>query len=102
MTLHTALALSAVLAAAYLLVSTPQRGWPGLALLGALAELALARGWLQLAVHGPTLALALGLALLVPGLAVWWRAGGKGPLTASSVLTFIGMLQTALAALTRF
>jgi hypothetical protein len=101
MALHTALAFSTVLAAAYLLVSSPSRLLPGLALLAGAVELALALGWIRLAVHGPTLSLGLGVAIALPALGLWWRAGGKGPLSAAAILAFIGLLQTALAILNR-
>jgi hypothetical protein len=102
MTLHAALALSALLAATWLLVASPSRLLPGLAFLGAAVEVAMANGWLRLAVHGPTLALGLGLTIAIPAVIAWWRAGGKGPLTAASVLAYIGLLQTTLAVLLRF
>jgi hypothetical protein len=101
MALHTALAFSTVLAAAYLFVASHSRLLAGLALLAGAVELALALGWLRLAVHGPTLSLGLGLAIALPSLALWWRAGGKGPLTAAAILAFIGLLQTTLAVLNR-
>jgi hypothetical protein len=101
MPLHTALAAAALLASAYLFFSASSRLLAGLAVLAAGLELALALGWLRVAVHGATLALGLGLGLALPGLALWWRASGKGPLSAASVLAFIGLLQTALALLVR-
>jgi hypothetical protein len=101
MALHTALAFCTVLAAAYLLVATPSRLLPGVVLLAGAIELALALGWLRLAVNGPTLSLALGLAIALPSLVLWRRAGGKLPLSAAAVLTFIGLLQTTLAILVR-
>jgi hypothetical protein len=101
MTLHTALALSALVAAGWLFVASPSRLLPGVALLAAGVEVALAQGWLRLALHGPTLALGLGAAIALPAVVLWWRAGGKGPLTAASVLAFIGLLQTGLALLAR-
>jgi hypothetical protein len=101
MMLHTALAFSTVFAAAYLLVASPSRLLPGLVLLAGAVELALALGWLRLSVHGPTLSLALGLAIALPALVLWWKAGGKGPLSAAAVLAFIGLLQTGLAVLAR-
>lgn len=101
MALHTALALSTVLFAAYLLLASPSRLLPGVVLLAGALELALALGWLRLAVHGPTLSLGLGVAIALPALALWWRTGGKGPLSAAAVLAFIGLLQTALAVLAR-
>jgi hypothetical protein len=101
MPLHTALALCSVVAAAYLFLAAGSRLLAGIALLAGAVELALALGWLRLAIHGPTLSLGLGLAIAVPALALWWRAGGKGPLTAASVLAFIGLLQTGLAVLAR-
>ena len=101
MALHTALAFSTVLAASYLFFVAGTRLLAGLALLAGAIELALALGWLRLAVHGPTLSLGLGVAIALPALALWWRAGGKGPLSAASVLAFIGLLQTAMAVLAR-
>lgn len=101
MTLHTALALSAVLAAAWLFFTAGTRAPALLALLAAGVEVALAQGWVRLALHGPTLSLALGGAIALPAVVIWWRAGGKGPLTAASILAFIGLLQVALALLLR-
>jgi hypothetical protein len=101
MTLHTALALSALLAAAWLLFTAGSRALALVALLAAGVEVALAQGWIRLALHGPTLSLVLGAAIALPAVALWWRAGGKGPLTAASILAFIGLLQLALALLLR-
>jgi hypothetical protein len=101
MPLTTALAASALLAAAYLFLAASPRLLAVVALLAAAAELALALGWLRVAVHGATLALGLGLGLALPGLGLWWRAAGKGPLSAASVLAFVGLLQAALALLLR-
>jgi hypothetical protein len=101
LTLHAALALSAALAAAYLFLASPGKLWPGLAFLAAAVEVAMAQAWLRLGLSASTLHLALGAALLVPGLVLWWRAGGKGPLTAASILAFIGALQLGLALLVR-
>lgn len=101
MTLHAALALSAVVAAAVLFFTSGARALSLVALLGAGLEVALAQGWVRLALHGPTLSLVLGAAIALPALVLWWRAGGKGPLTAASVLAFIGLLQVALALLLR-
>lgn len=101
MTLHAALALSALLAAAYLFFTSGSRLLAGVPLAAAAAEVALSRGWIRLALPGPTLSLALGAAIAVPALVLWWRAGGKGPLTGASVLAFIGVLQTGLALLAR-
>jgi hypothetical protein len=102
MTLHTALAFSALGAAAWLLFTSPSRALPLVAALTAAAEVALAERWIHVAVHAGTLGLALGAGLAVPGAVLWYRASGKGPLTAASVLAFIGLLQTALALLLRF
>jgi hypothetical protein len=102
MTLHTALALSALLAAGWLFFTAGARALPLVALLAAGAEVALGQGWLRLSLHGPTLALALGGAIALPALVLWWRAAGKGPLTAAAVLAFIGVLQVGLALLLRF
>lgn len=101
MSLHTALALSAVLAAAWLFFTSGDRALPLVAFLGAGTEVALAQGWIRLALHGPTLSLVLGGAIALPAVILWWRAGGKGPLTAAAVLAFVGLLQVALALLVR-
>jgi hypothetical protein len=101
MTLHTALALSAVLAAAWLFFASQARVLSALALLAAVVEVAMSQGWLRLAVHGPTITLLLGAAIALPAVVLWWRASGKGPLTAASVLAHIGLLQTVRALLLR-
>ena len=101
MALHTALAFSTFAAAVYLFASTPSRLLTGVALLAGAVEAALALGWLRLAVQGTTLSLVLGLAIAVPALIIWWKASSKGSLSAAAVLSFIGLLQTALAILTR-
>ncbi len=101
MSLHAALPLCALLCAAYLFFASGSRLWPALAAAGAAAELALAHGWIRLALPAHTLALALGAAIGLPALVLWWRAGGKGPLTGASILAFIGLLQVASAALPR-
>ena len=101
MALHTAIALSTVLLALYLLFAGGSRLLAGLVLVAGGLELALALGKLQRAVRGPTLSLGLGVAIALPALGLWWRAGGKGPLSAAAVLAFIGLLQTALAILAR-
>jgi len=101
MTLHAALPLAALFAAAYLFFTAGSRLLSGVALAAAGAEVALSHGWIRLAIPGHTLSLALGAAIAVPAVALWWRAGGKGPLTGASVLAFIGLLQTGLALLAR-
>jgi hypothetical protein len=101
MSRHTALALSAALAATWLFFTAGTRALPLVAFLAAGVEVALAQGWLRLAVHGSTLSLALGGAIALPAVILWWRAGGKGPLTAASILAFVGLLQVALALLLR-
>ena len=101
LTLHAALAISAALAAAYLVLASPGKGWPALAFLAAAVEVAMAEAWLRLGLHASTVSLVLGLCLAVPALVLWWRAAGKGPLSAASVLAFIGLLQTVLAVLAR-
>jgi hypothetical protein len=100
-TLHAALPLSALLAAAYLFFTSGSRLLPLVSGAGAGLELALAQGWIRLALPSHTLGLALGGAIAAPALVLWWRAGGKGPLTGASVVAFIGLLQVALAALPR-
>ena len=54
MTLHAALALSAVLAATWLFFTAGSRTLPLVAFVAAGVEVALAQGWVRLALHGMT------------------------------------------------
>ena len=97
MTLATALALTALLAAAWLFLQEESRWLAAVAGLAAGVEVAMAMGWLRLAAPGGRTSLVLAAALALPGLVAWWRAGGKGPVTAAAVVAFTGLVQLALA-----
>ena len=68
MTLHVALAVSALAASVLLVASSQQRVLPVIALVAAAVETAVAFGYLHIAVSGLPLGLVLGLALALPGL----------------------------------
>ncbi|ABS27973.1 hypothetical protein Anae109_3794 [Anaeromyxobacter sp. Fw109-5] len=96
MTLHVALAVSALAASVLLVASSQQRVLPVIALVAAAVETAVAFGYLRVAINGVPLGLLLGLALALPGLVGWLRATAKGPISAAAVLAFTGVLQVAV------
>jgi hypothetical protein len=96
MTLHVALALSALAASAFLLASSPHRGLALVAVAAGALETAMALGTVRLALHGVPLGLVLGLALAVPGAASWFRASAKGAVSAAALVAFTGALQVAV------
>lgn len=96
MTLHVALAVSALAASVLLVASSQQRVLPVIALVAAAVETAVAFGYLRIAINGLPLGLLLGLALALPGLVGWLRATAKGPISAAAVLAFTGVLQVAV------
>ena len=79
MTLHVALAISALAASVLLVASSQQRVLPVIALVAAAVETAVAFGYLHISVSGLPLGLILGLALALPGLVGWLRATAKAP-----------------------
>jgi len=96
MTLHVALAVSALVASVLLVASSQQRVLPVIALVAAGVETAVAFGYLRIAINGLPLGLLLGLALALPGLVGWLRATAKGSISAAAVLAFTGVLQVAV------
>jgi hypothetical protein len=97
MTLHVALAVSALAASAVLFFSTVGRVLAVLGLAASGLEVAMALGALRFHVAGIPLGLVLGLALAVPGLLAWLRAASKPAVSAASILALAGVLQVALA-----
>src|SRR6266511_4413654 len=77
MTLHVALAVSALAASAMLFFSGVVRPLAAVALLASGLEVAMAFGLLRLHVAGVPLGLVLGLCLAVPGLVAWQRAATR-------------------------
>lgn len=97
MTLHVALAVSALAASAVLFFSAVGRPIAVVALAASGLEVAMALGALRLHVAGLPLGLVLGLALALPGLLAWLRAASKPAVSAAAVLAFVGILQVAVA-----
>ncbi|HSD20532.1 MAG TPA: hypothetical protein VLC54_10865 [Anaeromyxobacter sp.] len=96
MTLHVALAISALAASVLLVASSQQRVLPVIALVAAAVETAVAFGYLHISVSGLPLGLILGLALALPGLVGWLRATAKGAISAAALVAFAGVLQVAV------
>jgi hypothetical protein len=96
MTLHVALAVSALAASVLLVASSQHRVLPVVALVAAAVETAVAFGYLRIAVSGLPLGLLLGLALALPGLVGWLRATAKGAISAAALVAFMGVLQVAV------
>lgn len=97
MTLHVALAVSALAASAALFLAGHSRALAAIALLASGLEVAMAFGVLRLSVAGLPLGLALGLALAVPGLLAWLRASAKSAVSAAAIVSFAGALQIFVA-----
>jgi hypothetical protein len=97
MTLHVALAVSALAASAALYLSKQSRFLAVVALAASALEVAMAFGALRLALPGVQLGLGLGLALAIPGLLAWLRASAKLAVSAAAVIAFAGALQVFVA-----
>ncbi|HEX9243590.1 MAG TPA: hypothetical protein VF875_14195 [Anaeromyxobacter sp.] len=97
MTLHVALALSALVGSAILLLANVARPAAAVALVASALEVAMALGVLRIHAAGVPLGLALGLALAVTGLLAWLRASAKTAIAAASVVAFVGVLQVLVA-----
>ena len=97
MTLHVALAVSALAASAMLFFSGVVRPLAVVALLASGLEVAMAFGLLRLHVAGIPLGLVLGLCLAVPGLVAWLRAASKPAVSAAALVAFTGVLQTLVS-----
>jgi hypothetical protein len=97
MTLHVALAVSALVASTALFLSAQSRALSAIALAASALEVAMAFGLLRVAVAGLPLALVLGLALAIPGLLAWLRATAKTAISAAAVVSFAGVLQVFVA-----
>ncbi len=102
MTLHVTLAIAALLAAISLFLSAQSRALATIALVAAGLEVAMAFGWLRLAVAGVPLGLVLGLALAVPGALAWLRASAKAAISAAAIVSLAGVLQVLSALGGRF
>jgi hypothetical protein len=96
MSLQTALAVSALAGSLFLVFGASARVVAVVALVASAVEVARAFGWLHLALAGIPLALVLALAVAIPGVIAWLRAGGKHTVTAASVVAFVGVLQVVV------
>jgi hypothetical protein len=97
MTLHVALAVSALAASAILVFTAVARPLAVIALLASGLEVAMAFGLLRLRAAGVPLGLVLGLALAVPGLVAWFRASSKAAVSAAAIVAFTGALQIVVS-----
>jgi uncharacterized protein YybS (DUF2232 family) len=93
MSLHVALAVSALAASAALFLSKQSRTLAAIALAASALEVAMAFGVLRLNVAGVPLGLVLGLALAIPGVLAWLRASAKTAISAAAVVALTGVLQ---------
>ncbi len=97
MTLHVALAVSALVAAVALFLSAQSRALATIALLAGALEVAMAFGVLRLSVAGVPLGLVLGLGLAVPGILAWLRVSAKTAVSAAAIVALTGVLQVLSA-----
>jgi hypothetical protein len=93
MTLHVALAVSALAASVVLFFSAVARPLAVLSIVASGLEVAMAFGALRLHVARVPLGLVLGLALAIPGLLAWLRASSKPAVSAAAIVAFAGVLQ---------
>jgi hypothetical protein len=101
MTLHVALAVSALAAATVLLFPPATRSLAALAAVASGLEVAMAFGAIRFHAVGVPLGLVLGLALALPGIVAWVRAASKPAVSAAAIVTFAGVLQVVGALGTR-
>ncbi|HET8542400.1 MAG TPA: hypothetical protein VFL83_21180 [Anaeromyxobacter sp.] len=97
MSLHIALALSALVASIVLFLSTSSRALAIVALVASGLEVAMALGLLHLSVARLPLGIVLGFALAVPGALAWLRTSAKTATSAAAIVAFVGALQVATA-----
>ncbi len=97
MSLHIALALSALAASVALFLSQASRVLALVALVASGVEVAMAFGILHLSVAHLPLGVVLGLALAIPGVLAWLRSSAKTATSAAVIVAFVGALQVATA-----
>ncbi len=93
MNVHAALAVSALVASAALFLTQSSRVLAVVALVASGVEVAMALGVVHLAIAHLPLRIVLALALAVPGLIAWFRAGAKTAASAAAIVAFVGGLQ---------
>ena len=97
MRFDTLLTLGALVGAVVLVVGSPKRLWPVIAVTAAVVEVAIAFGFLHVSVAGISLRLVLGAVLLVSGAAVYLGVAKKSLVTAATVVALVGLLQVVAA-----
>ncbi len=97
MSLHVALAVSALVASIVLFLAHSSRALAAVALVASGVEVAMALGLLHLSVAHLPLGIVLGLALAVPGVLAWLRSSAKTATSAAVVVAFVGAIQVASA-----
>jgi hypothetical protein len=98
MTLHTALAVAALVASIMLLLAHASRALTLVALVASALEVLMAFGLLELRVsRSLQLQLLLGALIAVPAVLIWLRVSSKSSVSAATVLALVGALQVWLA-----
>lgn len=96
MTLHTALAVAALVASIVLLMAHASRGLALLALVASGLEVLTAFGYVALHVSGIPMQLVFGLLIAIPAVLMWLRVNAKTAVSAASILGLVGALQVLL------
>ncbi len=86
-------ALLALTAAIVLLLKTTPRLFPIIALAGSALEALRAMAMLNLRVPGIGAATLFALCMVIGGAGSWHKSGGKLPVTAATVVAFVGLLR---------
>ena len=89
----TALIVTALVAAAYLLTGKIERLYPGIAVVVAGLETLIALKILTMSLKTFRIDLGLSGVLAVAGALCWWKASTKGAVSAAAVVTLIGVVQ---------
>ena len=90
---YTAISVAALGASIVLLSHTIARSYALAAVAIAGLQVAMALGWLRLAIAGVPLAMGLSIALALAGALTWNRCNSKMSVTAATVVTACGVLQ---------
>jgi hypothetical protein len=97
MTVHTVLAIAALVGSILLLLGPANRPLAVIALIASALGVAMRLGLIRVAVAGIPLPLVLGLGLAVPGVMIWLRVSGRNAVSAATVVALVGILQVVLA-----
>src|SRR5512138_2624666 len=96
MTLHTALAVAALVSSILLFTAHASRALALVALVASGLEVAMAFGYLRLHLSGVSLQLVFGLLIAIPAVLMWLRVSSKSAVSAASILALVGALQVLL------